>query len=55
MVLYIESDAVLSARVYRYVEQMKYTHVEFSQNRQKIPVNDTFQTPIAIDIDIFSF
>ena len=54
MVLYIESDAVLSARVYRYVDQMKYTHVDFSQNRQKTPVNDTFQTPITKDIDIFS-
>ena len=50
----IESDAVLHAGVYRYVEQMKYTHVDFSQNRQKTPVNDTFEAPIAIDKEFFS-
>ena len=55
VVSYIESDAVLRARMYLYVDQMKYNNVDFSQDRQKTPVNDTFQTPITIDIDIFEF
>ena len=47
-------DTVLGATVDGHVQDMLYLRIDFSQNRKKISVHDTFHAPITKHIYIFT-